>query len=139
MSSETHESRVKHLELIQAVISRQASNAFTVKGWNVLLVSALFALAATKSSWLLALASVLPATFFWALDAYYLCQEKRYRVLYDAVRAHLSEPADFGMTPESKGSAVPTVLRTMFAGPVLMSHLPVLVCAIGYFLFSLCS
>lgn len=40
------ERKLKHLELIQGVINRLAGNFFTVKGWSVLLVSALFALGA---------------------------------------------------------------------------------------------
>ena len=36
--------REKHLELIQGVINRMASNSFQLKGWSVVLVSALFAL-----------------------------------------------------------------------------------------------
>ena len=38
--------KIKHLEMIQGVINRMASNSFLLKGWTVVLVSALFALAA---------------------------------------------------------------------------------------------
>jgi hypothetical protein len=34
----------KHLELIQAVISRMAGNSFLLKGWSVTLAAALLAL-----------------------------------------------------------------------------------------------
>ena len=34
----------KHLELIQGVINRLSTNSFLLKGWSVVLVSALFAL-----------------------------------------------------------------------------------------------
>ena len=38
----------KHLEMIQAVISRLASNSFSIKQWTVMLVSALFVLVARR-------------------------------------------------------------------------------------------
>ena len=41
--------REKHLELIQGVINRMAGNSFHLKGWSVVLVSALFALAASNA------------------------------------------------------------------------------------------
>ncbi len=40
------EAKLKHLEMIQGVVNRMASNSFQLKGWSVVLVSALFALAA---------------------------------------------------------------------------------------------
>jgi hypothetical protein len=32
--------KIKHLEMIQAVISRLANNSFLLKGWSITLVSA---------------------------------------------------------------------------------------------------
>ena len=40
------ENKVAHLEMIQRVIARMASNSFLIKRWSVTLVVALFALAA---------------------------------------------------------------------------------------------
>jgi len=43
------ENKPKHLEFIQGVINRLSTNSFLLKGWSVVLVSALFALSAPDS------------------------------------------------------------------------------------------
>ena len=44
------ETRVAHLQMIQAVITRMAGNSFLIKGWSVMLVAALFALASANTN-----------------------------------------------------------------------------------------
>jgi hypothetical protein len=90
------DSTIKHLELIQAVITRLAQNSFTYKGWTITLVAAIFALAVKelRSPYLPAVA-LLPTLAFWGLDAYYLRQERLFRALYNAIRM-TSEPAPVG-------------------------------------------
>jgi len=80
------EQKAKHLEMIQAVVSRLAGNSFSIKGWSITLVSALFALAAKDANVRYAALALLPGLCFWGLDAYYLRQERLYRKLYNAVR-----------------------------------------------------
>ena len=80
------ESKLKHLELIQSVINRMASNSFRLKEWSVVLVSAILFLAARENSGEAALIGLVPALVFWGLDAYFLRQERLYRTLYDQVR-----------------------------------------------------
>ena len=82
----SREELVKHLEFIQAIIARQASNAFLLKTWSVTLVAALFALAAKDVNASFAYLALVPVLMFWGLDAYYLWQEKRFRDLYNWVR-----------------------------------------------------
>lgn len=76
----------RHLELIQATVDRMAHNSFILRGWNVTLAAALFALAAQDSKSTLAWIALFPAGAFWALDAYYLWHERAFRKLYDEVR-----------------------------------------------------
>jgi hypothetical protein len=90
-------SREKHLELIQGVINRMSSNSFHLKGWSVVLVSALFALAAADTNANFVLLAFLPAIAFWVLDGYFLQQERMYRKLYDDVRKKSDEESDFTM------------------------------------------
>ena len=90
-------SREKHLELIQGVINRMAGNSFHLKGWSVVLVSALFALAASDTNANFVLLAFLPAIAFWVLDGYFLQQERMYRKLYDAVRSKSDKESDFTM------------------------------------------
>jgi hypothetical protein len=83
------ELRLRHLDMIQAVVTRQAQNSFAVRGWSVTVVSAVFAVAVTQdeappATVLVALA---PTLIFWVMDAYYLWQERLFRSLYaDAAR-----------------------------------------------------
>lgn len=75
-----------HLQLIQSVITRMASNSFLLKGWTVTLVSAIFALLSKDPNKRLLLIAYMPTAVFWGLDAYFLHQEQLYRELYDAER-----------------------------------------------------
>jgi hypothetical protein len=96
---------MKHLELIQAVITRLARNSFSLKGWAVTLVAAIFALAAREAEQKFILVALLPAVMFWGLDAYYLRQERLFRKLYDVVRSvpaqAESDPFSMDTTPYS--------------------------------------
>lgn len=76
---------IKHLEFIQNVITRMGSNSFQMKGWMVVIVSALLAIYADKQNGLYALFALLPVFVFWGLDAYYLQQERKFRGLYNDV------------------------------------------------------
>ena len=91
------ESKLKHLELIQGVINRMASNSFRLKEWSVVLVSAILFLAARENSGEAALTGLVPALVFWVLDAYFLRQERLYRALYDHVRMLDPSEIDFSM------------------------------------------
>ena len=79
------EDRRKHLELIQAVITRLAGNSFAIKAWAVSLITVLAALAAKDGDLRLAVPRLVPALCFWALDAYYLRQERLFRKLYEKI------------------------------------------------------
>ena len=91
------ESKLKHLEFIQSVVNRMASNSFLLKGWGVTLVAALFALAAKDSDKTYIVVAYFPVIVFWILDAYFLSQERRFRNLYDGVRAKKEDEIDFSM------------------------------------------
>lgn len=76
----------KHLEFIQAVITRMANNSFAIKGWSITLVSAILVVTYQLSDWRYAFLALLPTLVFWGLDGYYLHQERLFRKLYDDVR-----------------------------------------------------
>lgn len=87
--------KIKHLEFTQGAITRMGSNSFQLKGWMVVIVSALLAIYAddnTKNS-LYILFAILPTLIFWGLDAYFLQQERKFRGIYNDVA---------GLTKESE-------------------------------------
>jgi hypothetical protein len=82
--------RVKHLELIQAIIARLGNSSFLIKGATLTIGSAFFGIMASHLSWKIALTAFIPLITFWALDAYYLRQERLFRLLY----THACQPDD---------------------------------------------
>ena len=60
----------KHLEFIQNAITRMAGNSFRLKGWTVLLVSALFAYFARFGESGYVFIVIVPILAFWVLDGF---------------------------------------------------------------------
>ena len=89
--------KLKHLEFIQGVINRLSTNSFLLKGWSVVLVSALFALSANKSNVRFIMLAYIPSIIFWGLDGYFLSIERIYRRYYESVRMKDPEDIDFSM------------------------------------------
>ncbi len=89
--------KVKHLEFIQGVINRLATDSFRIKGWAVVLVSALVVLLVREDRTDLAWIGLVPVLVFWGLDGYFLWQERLFRDLYDHVREKEGDGADFSM------------------------------------------
>ncbi len=86
-----------HLEMIQGIINRLSHNSFLLKGWTVVLVSAMFALATKDAHILFVYLAYFPAIAFWGLDGYFLYQERLFRKLYDCVRNLSDNEIDFSM------------------------------------------
>ena len=91
------ENKIRHLEMIQGVISRMASNSFLLKGWAVTLVAGIFALSAKDTDKLYFILAYVPIIVFWGLDAYYLLQERLYRSLYERVMGTDEKAIDFSL------------------------------------------
>ena len=114
-----------HLQMLQGVISRMGSNSFVLKGWNVTLASALFALAAKDSNSRFILIAILPTLAFWCLDAYYLRQERLFRKLYEDVCLTADPgkaPAAFSMNTHKYESLVTSLFQTMWTPSVVVLH-----------------
>lgn len=136
---EDNETKLKHLEFIQSVISRMNNCSFLLKGWSVTLVSALFALSAKDADARFVLIAYFPAIVFWILDGFFLDQEKRYRQLYALVIAGSESVPELEMNtskvPGITGSwsgAVFTKTLLPFHGVVLGTILLVM---FGFFIF----
>ena len=96
------EKKIKHLELIQAVINRMANSSFLIKGWSVTLVAAILALANKDMNKGFVIIVFVPILLFWILDAYFLHQEKLFREVYDQVRVKKEDEIDFSMKINKK-------------------------------------
>ena len=103
--------RLKHLELIQAVISRLAGNSFVVKGWAITVAAAFFGFALSGDSARLAGAALVPIIAFWILDTYFLRSERLFRALYDEVRL-----SDQRVEPFSMGATGSAFVQRVRAG-----------------------
>lgn len=73
-----------HLQILQGVIQRMASNSTSCKAWCITIVSAILVLIADKGKPELAWLALLPSFLFLALDAYYLALERAFRASYKA-------------------------------------------------------
>ena len=98
------EPKIKHLEFIQGVVDRFASNSFRLKAWSVGLVAALFVLLAGQDRIELAAVGIVPVLLFWGLDGYFLWQERLFRTLYDHVRVLEDREVDFSMNTNAFGT-----------------------------------
>lgn len=91
---------IEHLKLIQAAITRLATNSFQMKGWAITLVAALAAVGAWKDHLTAPLWAAFGASIlFGYLDTWFLRMERAHRKLFDDVRAREESPdeASFDM------------------------------------------
>jgi len=122
-----NENKLKHLELIQIVITRMNTNSFMIKGWMAALVAALFALSAKDADQRFLYVTFFPILFFWALDAFYLSQERQFRALYEDVCKKTDADIDFSMKKTKHNIGKNTWFRSTFSEPLLLTYPPVLV------------
>lgn len=116
------DNKTTHLEMIQGVVNRLAHCSFLLKGWSVILVSALFALAAKDTKLYFIYLAYLPAIAFWGLDGYYLWQERLFRALYDKVRAMDEPDIDFSMNTTPVKDQVASWRRVVISRTILVFH-----------------
>lgn len=118
-----------HLSMIQGIVARLGQNSFLLKGWSVLLVSALLALGAASAEESVLIVAFLPVLVFWGLDGYFLWQERLFRKLYDHVRTREEEQIDYSMDVSviRKQASSPTWLRATFSRTLITFHIVVLV------------
>ncbi len=122
------ENKRKHLEFIQAIISRMAGNLFFLRGWTITLIAALLALfiKGNGSNYAIYFLIVL-ILVFWILDGYFLSQERLFRDLYNHVRKLKEEEIDFSMDiNEYKKYKKNTLIYTMFSPTLLVFYLPLI-------------
>ena len=116
------EKKQSHLQMIQGIVNRLSQNSFLLKGWNVVLVSALFALAANNTKLFFIYLAYFPAIAFWILDGYFLWQERLFRALYDYVRGLDENEIDFSMNTTIMKKRVSSWGEVVFSKTLLIFH-----------------
>ena len=109
--------KAKHLEFIQEAIKRMNTLSFQIKGWCITLVSAINVLAAkdVDHDHILLVYWIVP--IFWAMDAFYLSQERQYRTLYNEVRLKKEADIDFNMRTQASILGKNSWISAMFSVP----------------------
>lgn len=81
---------IKHLEIIQGIVDRMASNSAACKTWAITIITGLIVFSIDSQTipiW----TSLIPAIVFFALDAFYLGQERHYIKLYKEFVSRLAD------------------------------------------------
>ena len=130
--------KIKHLEFIQAVITRMNTNSFQMKGWMVTIVSAILALYASTKNHYFVLVAIFPTVIFWFLDTYYLWQERKFWGLYNDV-AGLSNATQnielFAMRPDLYTGENYSYRDVFGSVTILTLYLSVIMILLGIYFF----
>lgn len=130
--------KIKHLEFIQAVITRMNTNSFQIKGWMIAIVSALLAISASTKEYNFIFISLLPAIVFWLLDSYYLMQERKFRGLYNDVAGISEKPKEiklFEMRPDLYTGKKYSFLSSFLSVTMLKMYMPIVLVLTFSFLY----
>ena len=113
--------KIAYLQMIQSVIARMARNSFLIKGWSITVVAALGALAAAGTNELFVYLACFPTAMFWALDAYFLRQEKLFRKLWDRARERDAK-VDFSLDTEPFNDKVDSTRKVAWSPTLKLFH-----------------
>lgn len=125
------ENKIKHLEFIQSVISRMASNSFVIKGWVVTLMAAVFAVSTGIQNSFIPFLNYFIVPVFWILDGYYLSQERKFRGLYDNVRGKPNNEIDFSMDTSLFKEGRYTWICSILSKTLIIFYLLLIVISVG--------
>lgn len=115
--------RLKHLEMLQQIITRMAGHSFLVKGWSITLIAALLVLMTKDKITNLTYIALLPVIAFWVLDAFFIKQERLFRKLYDLYRKQPQDtPTDFSMDTSVVCEEVSSWCEVMFSKTLAIFH-----------------
>ena len=94
------EMHIKHLEMLQNVISRMAGNSASVKNYSMTIAAAIIGLATAIQQAEVLLYTVPIILIFGVLDAHYLRLERAFRDQFNSVRkSGIEEMPDFLISP----------------------------------------
>ena len=95
------ENKICHLSMIQQIITRMGSNSFSLKGWSVGIMIAIYAFAG-EDAHKAVVVTLIPLIVFWILDSYYLMLERKFRILYNNVRIKSEDEIDYDMNFDNR-------------------------------------
>lgn len=129
--------RLKHLEFIQAIVTRLGTSSFLIKGWTLTIAAAFFAVLVSHLNWGVALIGLVPIVTFWFLDGRFLWQERLFRALYDDVRQpeKNAEPMSMNVSPYkdtktwAKATFSPTLM--LFYGALVLVDVVLIIAAVA--------
>lgn len=101
------EDRRKHLDFIQAVVTRMSAASSNTKGWLLPVVTATYGFALIQHSRAVTLLGLAGVVLFMFLDASYLRQERAYRRLYDTVAQGTRAVPRFSLDPSEADDPIP--------------------------------
>ena len=131
----------KHLELIQSVITRMNSNSFQIKAWSITIISAFLAIYVSSKNNYFLLAAIFPIIIFWLLDSYYLCQERKFRGLYNDVAGVTEKPKNikpYEMRPDLYKGGKYSYWSSFFSTTILRVYLLMVFSLSGLFVYFGC-
>lgn len=114
----TSEDKRKHLEMLQGVINRMASNSFLFKGWSITIIAGISAFAAKDSIGALMVIPIVSTVLFWCVDAYYLMLERAFREHYNNVATR--DPSNIDYSMKVSETSFLWWVKTFFGRPVLV-------------------
>lgn len=128
---------IKYLELIQKIIERMARNSFQIKAWTATLFAAIIVLTYSIINILIFIVLIFTICMFWALDSYYLRQEKLFRELYNTKVKEFNENAKnvnqpYSMRVDSYKKDEDSTLRIMFSISEFLYYIAFLITIIAF-------
>lgn len=127
--SDVGEDRRKHLDFIQAIITRMSAASSQAKAWLLPVVTAAYGYALVKHADSVVALGMVAVALFAYLDANYLRQEKRFRCLYKCVAKGEANIEAFSLQPDDLPSTVsnrdkgdwptgtPRIINRLIPGP----------------------
>jgi hypothetical protein len=129
--------RVKHLEMVQAIVTRLANQGATIKNYCITVTTAICGFAITLHQPTVALLALFPLVVFGLLDAQFLRLERRFRALFDQIRNEdwgKSSSFEINLHKSPKISYV----RILFSWSILWFYAPIAVGVVIVVLIARC-
>ena len=133
-ASSQEAAKAAHLQMIQGVITRMATNSFALKTLSVALVAAFLAYLGARPhpSAVVLIGIGGSLVVFWLLDAQYLRLERLYRKLYDDIRQQPS--TTYSMDTRAYQKAVYSTWKIARSWSVLWLYAALVAASIALFL-----